>query len=209
MNFIALPGGTFTMGENPEDKFANDTERPAHRVTVAPFSMADAPVTVAEYREFAPWHEPGVPGDWPVVWVSAEEAEAYCAWRGDVRLPTESEWEYAARAGSETPFYWGDTIEPSQANYYYTEEGRRVGPGHRTPVRSYPPNAFGLYDMLGNVCEWVVNPWSRDYDAPPEPGLQTLRGGAWDYLPRLLRVSWRDRLPRGARRDNLGFRLAR
>jgi formylglycine-generating enzyme required for sulfatase activity len=208
MKFVQLPGGTFRMGENPDDKFANDTERPVRKVTVAPFALADTPVTVAEFRAFKPEHEPDSHPDWPVVMVSAEEARAFCRWMGGVRLPTEAEWEYAARAGSETLFPWGNTIEPTQANYLYSEEGRRIGLGHRTPVRSYPPNNFGLYDLVGNVCEWVDDPWKPSYTSPPDPYQQTLRGGAWDYLPRLLRVTWRDRLPPDQRRDNIGFRLA-
>lgn len=212
MNWIKLPGGEVMLGENPGDKFANDTERPAYRIVVDSYAIADAPVTIGQFREFCPDHESGLPEDWPVVNVSWEQAQAYCFWRGDgVRLPTEAEWEYAARGGAATPFPWGDWIDPTRANYLYDETGQKVGPGHRTPVRHYPPNGYGLYDVCGNVCEWVNDCWRARYDVEPLPGetRRVLRGGAWDYLPRLLRVSWRDRAEAALQRDNLGFRLAR
>lgn len=207
MTFVDLPAGEFWMGENANDKFANDTERPRHRVAVAAFRLAAFPVTVAEFRAFRPEHpDPGAP-DWPVAFVSWRDAVAYADAHG-ARLPTEAEWEYAARAGSTTPYPQGDTLAAADANHLYSERGERIGPGHRTPAGAYPPNAFGLHDLLGNVAEWCADPWRPRYDAAPAPGRRVLRGGAWDYLPRLLRVSWRDSLEETARRDNVGFRLA-
>ncbi|GAB4183731.1 MAG: hypothetical protein Fur0032_24670 [Terrimicrobiaceae bacterium] len=209
MKWIRIPGGTFFMGENPDDKFANDTERPRHEVAVASFELSEAPVTVGEFREFLPNHETGIPADWPCSMVSWDDAVQYCLWRGKCRLPTEKEWEYAARAGSQSPYPWGDSINSSMANYLYSEQGRRIGCGHRTPFGHFPPNSFGLYDMVGNVCEWVADLWRPSYTSLPDPDRRVLRGGAWDYLPRLLRVSWRDSLHHSSRRDNVGFRLAR
>ena len=206
-----LPGGTFFMGENDDDKFANDTERPRHRVDVASFRIADAPVTIGEFRRFRPGHESGLPPEWPVAMVSWDDAVAYCQWLGpEFRLPTEAEWEYAARAGTQTPYHCGETIDLSQANYLYTEQGAKIGIGRRTPSGSYPANAFGLFDMLGNVCEWTEDLWRPDYQTEPlwNETRHVLRGGAWDYLPRLLRCSWRDALARDKRRDNAGFRIA-
>ena len=215
---VRVPAGTFLMGENPDDKFANDTERPRHTVTIRSFLLAEHPVTVAEFREFRPEHEPGAPADWPAAAVSWYDATAYCEWLGNgARLPGEAEWEYAARAGSVTPYPWGDTISPDHANYFYDEQGNKVGPGRRTPCGTYPANAFGLFDMIGNVCEWTADGWHADYVGVPgdqsprsasDNGPRVLRGGAWDYLPRLLRCSWRDRLAPGVRRDNVGFRIA-
>ena len=206
-----LPGGTFFMGENDDDKFANDTERPRHRVDVASFRIADAPVTIGEFRRFRPGHESGLPPEWPVAMVSWDDAVAYCQWLGpEFRLPTEAEWEYAARAGTQTPYHCGETIDLSQANFLYTEQGAKIGLGRRTPSGSYPANAFGLFDMLGNVCEWTEDLWRPDYQTEPlwNETRHVLRGGAWDYLPRLLRCSWRDGLARDKRRDNAGFRIA-
>lgn len=219
-DFVVIPAGEFLMGENDGDKFTNDTERPRHAVRIESFELARAPVTLGEYRLFRPGHEPGLPDSWPAAMVSWEDATAYCTRLGDgCRLPTEAEWEYAARAGSPSHYPWGDLISPSKANYYYTEQGGKVGCGHRTPPGSFPPNAFGLFDMMGNVCEWTADIWHPDYQGAPatgEPwkgddvyGRHVLRGGAWDYLPRLLRVSWRDYLPSSSRRDNVGFRIAR
>jgi formylglycine-generating enzyme required for sulfatase activity len=208
---LSLPGGTFLMGENNNDKFANDTERPRHCMTVAPFRLGRAPVTIGEFRQFRPGHETGLPCEWPAAMVSWADAEAYCGWLGpEFRLPSEAEWEYAARAGCQGPYPWGDTILPDQANFLHTEQGIKIGPGQRTPAGSYPANAFGLYDMLGNVCEWTQDLWRADYNSRPRPGesRRVLRGGAWDYLPRLLRCSWRDALDPATHRDNVGFRIA-
>jgi formylglycine-generating enzyme required for sulfatase activity len=213
------------MGETAGDKFATDTERPAHRVAIKRgFALAAFPVTVGEYRAFAPAHAPGEDVDWPVVNVTWTEARAYCAWlqavTGDpFRLPTEAEWEYACRAGSRTPFATGDEITPADANFLYAEHGQRVGPGRRTAIDRYAPNAFGVHDLHGNICEWVADSWHASYAGAPEDGSawitgaaagpRVIRGGAWDYLPRLLRSAWRDSLPADHRRDNVGFRIAR
>lgn len=220
---IEIPPGSFWMGENSGDKFANDTERPRHRVEIVrPFFLGAFPVTVGQYRDFFPGHAPEDPADWPVVNVSWSDAISYCGWLAEStgsgwRLPTEAEWEYAARAGAETPYPWGFDIDPGQANYLYAENGTRVGPGHRVPPGTCPPNRPGIFDLLGNVNEWVADTWHAGYAGAPRDGSawidggseRVLRGGAWDYLPRLLRVSWRDRLPAGARRDNVGFRVVK
>ncbi|MGE9291174.1 MAG: formylglycine-generating enzyme family protein, partial [Puniceicoccales bacterium] len=191
-DMVRLPSGTFLMGENEEDKYANDTERPRHKVQVAEFEIGRNPVTVGQFRAFRPDHEPGVPEDWPVASVSWEDAQEYCQWLGwGYRLPTEAEWEFAARGGTQSPYPHGTVLETEHANFYYDEKGNRIGPGHRTPVGSYPANGFGLCDMLGNVCEWVEDAWSHMYDSTWEESgsvnqLNThrvLRGGAWDYLP--------------------------
>ena len=220
---VPLLPGEFTMGESPEDKFANDTERPAHRVRIPPgVLLGRSPVTTGEYRAFRPAHAPGEVADLPTVGVTWHDAMAYCAWLAErtglpFRLPTEAEWEYACRAGSATPFACGTEITPADANYFYSESGERIGPGCRTPVGRYPANAFGFHDLHGNVCEWTADVWHPDYTGAPadgsarlggDPGHRTIRGGAWDYLPRLLRSSWRDSLPAHRHRDNLGFRVA-
>jgi len=221
---VRLPPGSFVMGGAGDDRFVTDTERPAHRVTIArPFALGYFPVTSAEYGFFGPAPElPGEP-DWPVVNVSWDDARAYCARLGEAtgdafRLPTEAEWEYACRAGSRSPFAGGDELTVGDANFLFAEDGQRVGPGRRTPAGRYPPNAFGLHDLHGNVCEWVEDAWHPHYAEAPDDGSawldrgdagrRVIRGGAWDYLPRLLRSAWRDSLPRGQRRDNVGFRLA-
>jgi formylglycine-generating enzyme required for sulfatase activity len=229
---VELPPGNFIMGGTDDDKFVTDTERPAHRVVIAHrFALGRFPVTVGEYRAFAPQHAPNDDPDWPVVNVSWDNAQAFCIWLASItgqpfRLPSESEWEYACRAGTRTSFVDGDKITPDDANFLYSEEGQRIGLGQRTPAGRYAANAFGLYDLLGNVCEWVEDAWHRNYDGAPTNGsawltasgsawlatggsdCRAIRGGAWDYLPRLLRSAWRDSLPRTHHRDNVGFRVA-
>lgn len=219
-----IPAGEFLMGESPSDKFANDTERPAHRVSFAqPFALGRFLVTVGEYRAFRPNHAAGERAMLPVVGVSWNEAHAYCAWLSEqtghlFRLPREAEWEYACRAGTTTPFSTGEQITPQEANFFYDEHGERIGLGALTAVGAYTPNPWGLHDLHGNVCEWVEDGWHPDFLGAPCDGsawvdnadksLRVIRGGAWDYLPRLLRSSWRDGLAANAARDNVGFRVA-
>ena len=193
---IRIPAGRFVMGCVEDDKFGNSHELPRVEVAVASFELSKFPVADPQL---------------PMVNVSWNEAREYCAGLGSgFRLPTEAEWEYACRAGSTSPFPDGDRPDPDQVNFLYDERGARVGPGRLLPVGWGEANAFGLHDMLGNVCEWVADAWRADYSSTPLDGdLKTIRGGAWDYLPRLLRPSWRDFAPAGTRRDNLGFRVAR
>lgn len=221
---VELPAGEFVMGENAGDKFANDTERPAHRVAFSKnFALGHAPVTVREFRHFHPGHGHGDTDELPAVHVSWHDATEYCHWLSDrtgraYRLPSEAEWEYACRAGSRTPFAYGNELTTSLANYFYDENGLRVGLGRRTAVGNYPANAFGLSDLHGNVCEWVADAWHPDYHGASADGQpwtdannryrRVIRGGAWDYLPRLLRSAWRDWRPSDFRADNLGFRVA-
>jgi formylglycine-generating enzyme required for sulfatase activity len=220
---VTLPAGEFIMGENDDDKFANDTERPAHRVRIGSgVALSRSPVTVGEFRHFRPGHLPGDTEKLPVVRVSWTDARAYCDWLTKqtgrlYRLPSEAEWEFACRAGRRTSYAWGDEIKPSQANFLYDENGARVGVGRRTAAGQYPPNAFGLCDLHGNVCEWIADAWHPNYFGAPDDGRawldcaenrRVIRGGAWDYMPRLLRSAWRDWRPADQCTDNVGFRIA-
>jgi formylglycine-generating enzyme required for sulfatase activity len=211
---ITITAGDFTMGESAGDKFANDTERPAHRESVAAFALGRFAVTVGEFRRFRVDHAPGENPALPVVNVSWDDARAYGDWLTGTggqryRLPSEAEWEFACRAGSTTPFACGNEITPHDANFFYSESGERVGRGRRAVGGEFPANAFGLYDLHGNVCEWVEDAWRPNYlGKPVDDSRRVIRGGAWDYLPRLLRSTWRDGLPTGLRRDNVGFRIA-
>jgi formylglycine-generating enzyme required for sulfatase activity len=220
---VLLPSDEFMMGENPADKFANDTERPAHSVKfTGRFALGKFPVTVEEFRGFRPGHLPSDDESLPAVQINWHDAAAYCEWLAErtdrpYRLPSEAEWEFACRAGSHTPFSSGNGITKASANFLYDENGLRTGIGHRTPVGSYPANRFGLHDFHGNVCEWMADTWHPNYTGAPVDGSswienhhhsRVIRGGAWDYLPSLLRSSWRDRREANFRADNLGFRLA-
>lgn len=215
-SFVRVPAGEFEMGGSESDKYVSGVELPRQRVTITrSFAMSATPVTEREWSAFAP-------GDFsvsrasskPVVGVSFQQAADYARWLSEntpgnrYRLPSEVEWEYACRGGVDSLFPWGNGISVTDANYFYDERGTPVGPGQSTPVKSYPANPFGLFDMLGNVCEWTASPWSARLDgADVDPSRRVIRGGAWDHLPRLLRSSWRDWAPVEARYDNLGFRL--
>ena len=227
---VLLPAGEFMMGENEDDKFANDTERPVHRVRIGSnLALGKFSVTVAEFLKFRAAESSfdvrcsSAHGfNLPIIRVSWQDAVAYCEWLTaqtgrSYRLPTEAEWEYACRADTNSPFFFGHDIFVTHANFLYDENGTRIGPGGRTPVGHYAPNAFGLHDMHGNVCEWVADIWHPDYNGAPADGAawlqpgnsqRVIRGGAWDYLPRLLRSSWRDSRFATHRADNIGFRVA-
>ena len=186
----------------------------------APYSLTATEVTVSHYAAFArataralprqpQWSAP----DHPVVNLTWQDAGAFCAWAGG-RLPTEAEWTFAARAGATTVFPWGDAFNPDMANGTRTLGKDRFP--QTAPAGSFPPNAFGLYDMIGNVWEWTADPYrgaAQDAAETPEAGaldLRTVRGGAWINRKENLRVSRRVGLS-AAGRHNLyvGIRCAR
>jgi formylglycine-generating enzyme required for sulfatase activity len=192
LEMVAIPAGRFRMGSVEGDQFATAEEGPPRMLEVGGFLISRHPVAEDESAL-------------PRVNVSWDEAQAYCRNLGDgYRLPSEVEWEYACRAGSATSFTTIDEPDPSKVNYLYDEQGSRIGIGRRLPNGWGKPNAFGLHDMLGNVCEWVNDCWQHGH-----PDMKVIRGGAWDYMPRLVRPSWRDFAMRSTRRDNLGFRVCR
>ena len=160
-------------------------------------------------------------GDRPVINVSWQDAQSYVSWLSretgeDYRLPSEAEWEYAARAGSTTKYSWGNEIGRNRAN---CERGR-CGDSYRNtaPVGSFGANAFGLHEMHGNVWEWVEDCWNSSYEGAPSNGSawlrgkceeRVVRGGSWDNAPRLLRSAMRYRGNAGDRDySGVGFRVA-
>lgn len=208
---VALPGGVYWMGGVRDDKFVTDVERPRHRVTIAEgVRLGRFPVTEAEYL--------GNGKKVPVVGIAWQEALDFAEWvgaqvGGEGRLPTEAEWEHAARGGCEG----GQMPTVGEANFLYNEDGVKVGRGAVSEVGRYPLNAFGYGDLFGNVLEWVQDDWWPGYEGASGDGSarceenwvrKVVRGGGWDYLPRMLRASWRDGLAMTARQDNLGFRVA-
>jgi sulfatase modifying factor 1 len=221
-----VPGGEVEMGcVGAHDRACDPNEHPRERVRVAPFELAATEVTVAEFRRFATARslmtprQPSYSGDThPIVNVTSAEAAAFCEAEGG-RLPTEPEWEFAARAGSaDTVYPWGNRYSSDAAN----GSGIRAADvwRHTAPVASFPANAFGLHDMIGNVWEWTSG-WHREGQGwagptPVEPDstspeyLKTVRGGSWDSETASLRASRRIGLRPGDRHNlYVGFRCAR
>ncbi len=174
------------------------------------------------------WQQPGFPVDdeHPAVCVSWNDALVYARWLSEqtgetYRLPTEAEWEYAARAGSTTPFHFGATLDTDQANYYGEEAYGEGQPGEyrsaTVAVGQFPANAWGLHDMHGNVWEWTCSGYNPEYQEwesecidPRFSGIhRVIRGGSWDYPPRHLRAATRQKLRAEARNYSIGLRLVR
>ena len=234
---VEVPTGAFLRGSPAFEESRKDTEGPRHEVTI-PQSLAVGiyEVTFAEWdacvrdggcQGYRPEDEGWNRGKQPVINVSWEDAQAYVAWLSrktglPYRLLSEAEWEYVARAGTQTPFHTGETITPQQANYYakYSYKGGRIGPSPEQPtaVGRFQPNAFGLYDVHGNVWEWVQDCWNTNYAGAPRDGQaweagdcdqRVARGGSWYYAPDVLRSASRERYTTAFRNDKGGFRVAR
>ena len=222
ITWIRIPAGTFFMGCTPGDGECEKDEKPRHVVTLTkPYDLAETETTNAQYEKCA--REGPCRGevdrskpDHPVVNVSWEDAAGFCRWAGG-RLPTEAEWERAARGGEDGKKYpWGNSISHDDANY--TGTGGRDAWEKTSPVKSFAANGFGLFDMAGNVWEWVGDWYHKDYysRSPPTDPVgpatgqgRVLRGGSCFYNPRLLRVSLRLGYSPDYRLDFLGFRCAR
>ncbi|MDC8756557.1 bifunctional serine/threonine-protein kinase/formylglycine-generating enzyme family protein [Janthinobacterium fluminis] len=219
-----------------------DRETPQHWVGIEQsFALGRHPVSVGQWRQFVratgwvaqsetDWENPGfVQNDrHPVVGVSWHDAQLYLEWlsgrTGQVyRLPSEAEWEYACRAGSKTAFSFGDEISTEHANYdgHYTYNGSARGQyrGGSSAAGDFPPNPWGLYDMHGNVWEWVQDVVHDNYEGAPADGRaweeggdasrRILRGGSWLYNPRYLRSALRNGFSAVLGNDIVGFRVAR
>ncbi|NCQ91755.1 MAG: SUMF1/EgtB/PvdO family nonheme iron enzyme [Microcystis aeruginosa LG13-03] len=246
LEMVAIPGGTFTMGTEDEEierlvkKFNWEGfrwERPQHQVTVPPFFLGKYPITQAQWKAIAATAKIDIDletnpskfkGDeLPVERVNWYEATEFCKrlsreTKREYRLPSEAEWEYACRAGTTTPFYFGETITGELANYdaskTYADEPKGEYRKETTPVGQFPPNAFGLYDMHGNVWEWCADTWHDNYHVAPTDGSvwiengndnrSPLRGGSWGTYPDYCRSAIRGNNDRRDHRiDDDGFRV--
>jgi Uncharacterized conserved protein len=228
---LVVPGGSFLMGSTAEDPEATPEEQPQHRVTIAvPFAIGRTEVTFAEWLacvadgdcdDYRPKHEGWGGGPRPVINVSWHDAETYLHWLSrqtgkSYRLPTEAEWEYATRAGTTTRYWWGDDIGHDRANCKSC--GSDWDEQQTAPVASFQANPFGLFDVHGNVWEWVEDCWQANYKAaspdgtPPKTtrgcGKRTLRGGSWDNSPEQLRSAARLWGQPDGRDNSIGFRAA-
>jgi formylglycine-generating enzyme len=215
LSYLWIPSGTFTMGCSPGDQQCFSEEMPAHRVTISKgFWIGQTEVTTDAYERFAGLAQnnadpsPQKPSDgnaMPIVVVTWNEASDYCVWAGG-RLPTEAEWEYAARGGSNAARY-GDL---DQIAWYQKNSGNKT---HE--VAKKQPNSFGLFDVLGNVWEWVSDWYDGTYYAHssevdptgPESGtMHVMRGGSWMNTANLLRLSDRGRSNADLRFNYFGMR---
>jgi formylglycine-generating enzyme required for sulfatase activity len=198
LEMVEIPGNSFTMGSPLGEKSCYDSEQPQRVVNVSAFLMSKFTVTQAQYQQVMGKNPSYFKGEKrPVEQVSWDDAVEFCKRLsqksgGKYRLPTEAEWEYACRAGTTTPFYFGETITSDLANYNgnytYASEPKGKYRQETTDVGSFPPNAFGLYDMRGNVWEWCQDTWHENYEGAPtdatawitekEDSSRVLRGGS-------------------------------
>jgi formylglycine-generating enzyme required for sulfatase activity len=214
-----LRGGSFAMGSNEDI-----SEKPVHQVTIKPFAISKFPVSVREWNECAAAKACGFVAtgkdDAPVTNVSWSDAKQFVAWlagatRKAYRLPSEAEWEYAARGGTQTKYWWGDQFQSGMANckncsdIVATEQPVKVG--------SFKPNPFGLYDMGGGVDQWVEDCWHKNYQGAPADGppwvegecpSHVIRSGSWRNDARYVRSSNRDSYDTDVRYPTHGFRVA-
>ncbi|MCH2047148.1 MAG: bifunctional serine/threonine-protein kinase/formylglycine-generating enzyme family protein [Trichodesmium sp. ALOHA_ZT_67] len=250
LEMVEIPGGTFMMGSTETEAERHSAESPQHRVTVPSFFMGKYVVTQAQYQaiisEKKKEEKKGIIGrifggnssnldpnpsrfkvtNRPVENVSWDDAVRFCQKISQetgktYRLPSEAEWEYACRAGTSTPFYFGETITTDLANFNgngtYASAPKGVYRRETIEVSKFPPNAFGLYDMHGNVSEWCADEWHKNYAGAPTDGSvwlngnkkrSPLRGGSWASVPNNCRSAYRSYYTwRDLRSSFIGFRL--
>ncbi len=238
LDMVAIPGGKFLMGSPENEKGRSDHEGPQHTVTIQPFFMGKFPVTQSQWQAVAALGKVDIdlnpdPSNFkganrPVEKVSWHDAVEFCArlskkMRKIYRLPSEAEWEYACRAGTTTPFYFGETITTDLANYngYYIYSSEQIGENRQetTDVGQFPANPFGLFDMHGNVWEWCEDScaWYENYNNATVDGsawlfgndneYRLLRGGSWVNGPAYCRSAYRLNDSPNDRDDPVGFRV--
>ena len=228
LEMVSIPGGEFWMGAADGEEGAEDDERPRHLVQVPRFYLGKFAVTQVQYLAVMGNNPAKFRGDkLPVEQVSWTDAQAFCQKLSEklgreYRLPSEAEWEYACRAGTTTPFYFGETITSELVNhcadYTYGKGPKGEFRKQTIDVGSFPPNAFGLYDMHGNVSEWCLDRWHDNYEVALMDGsawsvdagereLYVRRGGSWNRSPRNCRSACRPWALPSARGSTFGFRV--
>ena len=233
---IPVPPGEFMMGSPQDEPEHGDEERPQHNVMInSPFAIGRYAITFDEFDAFVDSGYDYRPGDegWgrgrrPVINVSYHDALSYCHWLTsetghEYRLPSEAEWEYVARAGTNTPFWFGASMSADQANcdatFTYNGSVEGASQNRTIPVGSYKANGFGLFDVHGNVWEWVEDLDHANYIGAPDNGHawlrdgdaanRVLRGGSWETRPGWSRSASRVWNFSDLRDDDAGFRVAR
>ena len=226
LDLVEVPAGSFLMGSPESERERFGGEGPQHLVHLESFWMGKYPVTQAQWRqvvssvpafdrELDPDPSRFKGGDLPVEQVNWDSAREFCrrlsyyAAPRAFRLPSEAQWEYACRAGTTTPFCFGEALTPDLANY------RKSG---TTPVGMFPGNPWGLHDLHGNVWEWCEDDWHDSYNGAPTDGSawldeacvkadRLLRGGSWHHFSGYCRSASRLDCPRVNRYDDVGFRV--
>ena len=241
LDVIYIPGGTFWMGSPDKERDRRECESPQHKVQIPSFYMGEYTITQKQWyavsfldrvkRELKP-HPSRFTGDnLPVETVSWDDAVEFCDRLSRLtgktyRLPSEAEWEYACRANTMTPYFFGETLNSQQANFGDRQRvvnegflgiGREEQDIGIEPVGSYPANVFGLRDMHGNVWEWCQDTWHPDYRGAPADGAPWIaggvqkdkvsRGGSWVSFPKSCRSAHRNYFASGNRYDSIGFRV--
>jgi formylglycine-generating enzyme required for sulfatase activity len=222
LEMVMIPSGSFMMGSPETEEGSGNNERPQHQVTIKAFCLGKYQVTQAQWKAVAAFPKvnrelKSDPSNFkganrPVEQVSWEDAVEFCDrlskhTKRQYRLPSEAEWEYACRAGTTTPFYFGQTITTDLANYdgskVYGDGVKGINREETTEVGSFGvANNFGLYDMHGNVLEWCQDNWHRDYEdvlidgsawlsSEGDTNQRLLRGGSWDFNPVVCRSAYR------------------
>ncbi|WP_353929813.1 bifunctional serine/threonine-protein kinase/formylglycine-generating enzyme family protein [Okeanomitos corallinicola TIOX110] len=232
LEMVEIPAGTFMMGSPENEDGRWNPEGPQHQVTLESFFMGKYPLTQAQYQAILGNNPGSFKGDGstsltnqrPVEYVSWDDAVAFCEKLSqktgkNYKLPSEAQWEYACRAGTTTPFYFGESITPDlvnyNGNYSYADAPKGKYREQTTDVGTFPPNAFGLYDMHGNVWEWCEDSWQDSYINAPIGGsalnrqsdTKTMRGGSWGYFPENCRSACRYGSYRDYHSNFIGFRV--
>jgi formylglycine-generating enzyme required for sulfatase activity len=221
MTFAWIPSGTFDMGSTTEESGPYSDEGPVHSVTIQGFEMMTTEVTQKMWEEVVghiPSPDYGSGPDFPVYWTSWNDCQAFAEMLGfmdpehEYRLPSEAEWEYACRAGTTTVYFWGDTMDGD----YCWFAGNSGDSAHAVGLKL--PNAWGLYDMSGNVSEWCEDWYHSSYEGSPDSGspwlrpagsIRVRRGGSWHFGERVCRSADRNFASPGTCSPHIGFRLIR
>ncbi len=226
LTMVKIPGGNFIMGSSQSEVDSEPYERPQHRVKIQEFYMGQTEITQAQYQAIMGENISSLTGkNRPVENVSWQKAQEFCrklsAKTGKkYTLPSESQWEYACRAGTTTPFAFGATITSDVANYEgeypYRNEPKGEYRKETTPVDKFPPNLFGLYDMHGNVSEWCQDTWSHNYQGVPTDERvrakgkypkRIVRGGSWAENGYRCRSAFRYAWAADSDSSTIGFRI--